>query len=147
MTNDPPKAPLAIRQFQIEDESAVIELWRRCDLLRPQNGPHKDILRKLMVQPELFLIAEMDGRVAGSAMCAYGGHRGFINYFGVDPEYQRRGIATALMREAEKMMRAMGCPKINLQVRASNKSVIDFYRSVGFELDDVVSMGKRLEKD
>jgi ribosomal protein S18 acetylase RimI-like enzyme len=49
------------------------------------------------------------------------------------------------MEEAERLLRKAGCPKINLQVRTSNAQVIEFYKSIGFKVDDVVSMGKRLE--
>jgi ribosomal protein S18 acetylase RimI-like enzyme len=78
-------------------------------------------------------------------MMGYEGHRGWINYLGVAPEYQRRGIARQIMEEAERLLRKAGCPKINLQVRTSNAQVIEFYKSIGFKVDDVVSMGKRLE--
>jgi ribosomal protein S18 acetylase RimI-like enzyme len=51
------------------------------------------------------------------------------------------------MQEAERLLREAGCPKINLQVRSSNAGVIEFYRRIGYLVDDVVSMGKRLESD
>ena len=138
---------MEIRAFQPGDEAAVIELWRRCELVRAVNDPHKDIARKMAVGAEMFLVAVVDGRIVGSVMCGYEGHRGWINYLGVDPEYQRRGIGRALMAEGEKMLRGAGCPKINLQVRTTNKGVIEFYRAIGFAVDDVISMGKRLERD
>ncbi len=78
---------------------------------------------------------------------AYEGHRGWINYLAVAPECQRRGIARQIMEEAERLLRQAGCPKINLQVRTANAQVIEFYKRIGFKIDDVVSMGKRLETD
>ena len=51
------------------------------------------------------------------------------------------------MREAERRLLAAGCPKINLQVRTSNQDAVDFYRHLGYHVDDVVSMGKRLIDD
>jgi ribosomal protein S18 acetylase RimI-like enzyme len=51
------------------------------------------------------------------------------------------------MAEVERIVRDRGCPKINLQVRTSNTGVIAFYKSIGFAIDDVTSMGKRLEFD
>jgi len=56
-------------------------------------------------------------------------------------------FARQLMAEAERLLRAAGCPKINLQVRSTNTEVIEFYKSIGYKIDDVVSMGKRLEAD
>ena len=140
-------ARLQIRPFKSEDEQAVVALWRQCDLVRPWNDPHRDIERKLLVRPELFLVGLLDGQIVASVMAGYEGHRGWLNYLAVAPEFQRRGFASAIVAEAERLLREAGCPKINLQVRTSNHAVIEFYRRIGFSLDDVVSMGKRLEHD
>ena len=136
-----------IRPFQPADEEPVIHLWRRCDLVRPQNDPGKDIARKQRVQPELFLVATDSDTIIASVMCGYEGHRGWINYLAVDPDHRLRGVGRALMAEAERVLRAAGCPKINLQVRSTNQAVIAFYRAIGFTIDEVTSMGKRLEQD
>jgi ribosomal protein S18 acetylase RimI-like enzyme len=141
------RVPMTIRSFQAIDEPAVIELWRRCNLTRAWNDPKKDIARKLKVRPDLFLVAEEEGAIVGTAMCGYEGHRGWISYLGVCPDHQRKGIGRALMAEAERRLRAEGCPKINLQVRTSNREVVAFYKAIGFAMDDVVSLGKRLEAD
>jgi ribosomal protein S18 acetylase RimI-like enzyme len=138
---------LQIRPFRPDNEAAVVELWLACKLVGPQNNPHKDIARKLRVNPEWFLVGEVDGKMVATCMVGYEGHRGWINYLAVAPEYQKRGIARQIMDEAERLLREAGCPKINLQVRAANAQVIEFYKRIGFKVDDVVSMGKRLETD
>jgi ribosomal protein S18 acetylase RimI-like enzyme len=138
---------MEIRPFQPEDEAAVISLWQRCDLVRPWNDPRKDIRRKLGVRPDLFLVGLLDGQVVACVVAGYEGHRGWLNYLAVAPEHQRHGLARAIVEEAERLLRAAGCPKINLQVRTSNRGVIDFYKRLGYSVDDVVSMGKRLEHD
>ena len=136
-----------IRPFQIEDETAVVALWRECDLVRSWNDPQKDIQRKLAVRPDLFLVGLVEGRLVACVMAGYEGHRGWLNYLAVAPEYRRQGLARALVDEAERLLRAAGCPKINLQVRATNAGVIEFYRRLGYVVDEVVSLGKRLERD
>lgn len=136
-----------IRPFQSADEDAVIALWRSCGLVVPQNNPARDIARKLKVNPEWFLVGELDGKVVGTCMAGYEGHRGWINYLAVHPEHQRQGSARELMQHAETLLRAAGCPKINLQVRSTNTAVIAFYESIGFAVDNVVSLGKRLKHD
>lgn len=136
-----------IRTFEPRDESAVVALWGRCGLLRPWNDPLKDIQRKLKVRPDLFLVGESEGAVIATAMAGYDGHRGWIYYLAVSPDHRRKGLGRQIMQAAEQRLRDAGCPKINLQVRSCNLEVIDFYRSIGFELDDVVSLGKRLELD
>lgn len=129
------------------DEAAVIDLWDRCGLLRPWNDPKRDIQRKLLVNPELFLVGLVENVVVATAMAGYEGHRGWINYLAVSPDCQRQGLGRAIMEAAEQCLRAIGCPKINLQVRTGNQQAIDFYRQLGFKIDDVVSLGKRLEHD
>lgn len=138
---------MEIRAFQLADEDAVIALWERCDLVRPWNDPRKDIRRKLKVHPDLFLVGVIDRQVVATAMVGYEGHRGWINYLAVEPEHQRKGLGRMMMEEAERRLRALGCPKINLQVRSSNRGVIEFYQRIGYSVDDVVSLGKRLEQD
>lgn len=141
------KDALTIRPYRPDDEAAVIALWSACGLVKPQNDPQRDIERKLKVNPEWFLVGEIDGAVVATCMAGYEGHRGWINYLAVTPSHQCRGLASQLVREAERLLRQAGCPKINLQIRTANTGVIDFYKTLGFGLDDVVSMGKRLESD
>lgn len=136
-----------IRQYHTNDEKDVIDLWSKCDLIVPQNNPKLDIERKLRVNPEWFLIGELEGKVIATCMAGYEGHRGWINYLAVDTEYRRQGYAARIMQEAERILRKAGCPKINLQVRTTNTGVIKFYKAIGYDIDDVVSMGKRLEYD
>jgi ribosomal protein S18 acetylase RimI-like enzyme len=136
-----------IRAFRIDDEEAVIALWRQCDLVRPWNDPRKDIARKRKVRPDLFLVGDSDGAIAATVMAGYEGHRGWINYIAVAPDRRRQGLGRAMMDEAERLLREAGCPKINLQIRRPNTEVIAFYAALGYGEDDVVSMGKRLEPD
>jgi ribosomal protein S18 acetylase RimI-like enzyme len=138
---------MQIRPFQLEDEEGVVSLWRRCDLVRPWNDPHKDIRRKLGVKPDWFLVGVLDGQIVACVMAGYEGHRGWLNYLAVDPKHQRHGLARAIITEAERLLREAGCPKISLQIRTSNHGVIECYRRLGYSTDDVVSMGKRLEHD
>ena len=136
-----------IRQYDVADRDDVIELWRQCGLVVPQNDPGRDIERKLRVNPEWFLVGQLEGHIIATCMAGYEGHRGWINYLAVAPRYRRRGFAAKLMREAERILRKAGCPKINLQIRTSNSDVIEFYKAIGYSIDEVVSMGKRLEQD
>jgi len=140
-------AQVLVRAFKESDEARVVELWTFAGLVRAWNDPKKDIARKLKVQRELFLVAELESVVVGVVMAGYDGHRGWINYLAVDIGQRRRGIGSALMRDAERRLRLLGCPKINLQVRAENSEVQAFYAALGFKNDPVASLGKRLEDD
>jgi ribosomal protein S18 acetylase RimI-like enzyme len=80
-------------------------------------------------------------------MGGYDGHRGWVNYLGVSPEYRKSGLGRDIMAAVEEKIRTMGCSKINLQIRASNVEAIEFYESIGYKIEDRVSMGKRMEED
>jgi ribosomal protein S18 acetylase RimI-like enzyme len=138
---------MQIRAFHPGDESAVVALWDECGLTRPWNDPRKDIARKLAVQPELFLVGLIDAGLMASLMAGYEGHRGWMNYLAVAPRFRGRGLARLLVAEVERLLLERGCPKVNLQVRATNLEAVAFYRRLGYAQDESISLGKRLIVD
>ncbi|HWY86047.1 MAG TPA: GNAT family acetyltransferase [Gemmataceae bacterium] len=139
------KEQLVIRSFTEADEDQVIQLWR--DVFPdnpPWNMPKADIARKLAVQRELFLVGDLNLRAIATVMAGFDGHRGWVHLVAVHPNYRRRGFGRAMMIEAEKKLREIGCTKINLQVRATNQEVVAFYETLGYAVEERVSMGKRL---
>ena len=133
-----------IRLFQDSDRTDVIDLWHRCNLVVEQNDPQRDIDNKLKFQSDLFFVGTVSNRIVATAMAGYDGHRGWIYYMAVDPDYQRRQIGRRMMEKAEAALKERGCPKINLQVRTSNRAVIAFYKRLGFSNDEVIGLGKKL---
>lgn len=135
-----------VTSYAAKHFTGVDALWREVFPDDPPwNRAEVAIPAKLAVQPELFLVA-LDGEaVVGSVMGGYDGHRGWIYALAVMPSHRRRGIASALMRVIEQRLAALGCGKLNLQVRASNSAVVAFYQALGFALEARVSMGKRLD--
>jgi ribosomal protein S18 acetylase RimI-like enzyme len=138
---------MQIRPFRPSDTEAVVALWHECDLTRPWNDPHRDIERKSAVQPDLFLVGTVDDEPIASLMAGYDGHRGWLNYLAVAPGHRGLGFARALVREAEVRLEALGCPKVNLQVRAGNDAALGFYEALGYEPDGSISMGRRIIPD
>jgi len=138
---------MEIRPFREQDEEELIRLWRACGLVVPWNDPAEDIRRKLRVRREWFLVGLLEGRIAASVMAGYDGHRGWVYYLAVDSARRRSGLGRRMMEEAERLLLAEGCPKINLQVRRSNAEAVGFYEGIGYAEDDVVSFGKRLIPD
>ena len=139
---------MIIRPYLESDESQVVALWREVfPNAPPLNQPEADIKRKLTVQRELLLVAVMNEQIVGTAMAGYDGHRGWVYYVAVKPENRRRGIGSALMRRVEAELARMGCPKLNLQVRDSNDQVAAFYKRLGYDVEERVSMSKRLQCD
>lgn len=138
---------MEIRVFRQEDFEEVITLWERCELLRPWNDPETDIERKVNHDASLFLVAEVGGEVVGSVMGGYDGHRGAAYYLGVHPEFRGRGIANALLNRLEKKLIARGCPKLMVMVREENELVQGMYERLGYEHQEVITLGKRLIED
>jgi len=136
-----------IRAYEELDQEQVIALWRECGLVVPQNNPEKDIARKLLVDRDLFIVGLEGNEIVASVMGGYEGHRGWINYLAVKPSVQRKGYGQQLMQAVETLIQAKGCPKINLQVRASNANVLAFYAAIGYGNDEVLGLGKRLKTD
>ena len=135
-----------IRQYRHSDENDVIELWRDVFPSAPaRNDPSKDIALKLTEQPELFLVAVVDGLLVGTAMAGFDGHRGWVYYVAVHSAYRRQVIGSALMSEVEAALAHHGCPKLNLQIRSSNAEVQAFYESIGYITEGRISMGKKLD--
>jgi len=136
-----------LRSYRPGDREALVSLWSICELTRPWNNPHRDIDRKLARDGDNLLVLEQGGQLIASVMVGYEGHRGWVNYLAVHPDHRRQGLGRLLMDVAERRLRDLGCAKLNLQVRASNETATEFYRQIGYTVDDVVSLGKRLEHD
>jgi ribosomal protein S18 acetylase RimI-like enzyme len=134
-----------IRTFHESDTEAVIALWHT---VFPDDPPHNDpttvIRQKLAVQRDVFLVALVGDHLVGTTLAGYDGHRGWLYKLAVLPGYRRLGIGTALVRHAEDALRALGCTKVNLQVRATNTGVVAFYKHLGYHVEERISMGKRL---
>lgn len=138
-------AETTVRAFQPDDGEAVIALWQEVlPSSQPWNDPLWVICRKLKAEDGLFFVAVQDGRIVGTVMSGYDGIRGWIYSLAVATNAQRHGIGRKLLAAAEQALLARGCPKVNLQVRATNHQVIDFYRRCGYDIEDRASLGKRL---
>jgi ribosomal protein S18 acetylase RimI-like enzyme len=137
---------LEVRAYRNQDHDAVVALWRRVFPNAPRrNDPLGDIRRKLEHQPELFLVACARGELAGTAMAGDDGHRGWLHRVAVAPHLQRRGIGRALLEHAERLLAERGCPKLNLQRRASAAEPVAFYQPLGFRVEERISLGKELD--
>jgi len=136
------------RPYKETDQLGVIELWQEAfPEMPPHNDPVADINRKLTVQRELFIIAEQDERIIGSAMAGFDGHRGWVYYVAVRANVRRKQVGKKLMNRIEADLAKAGCTKLNLQVRSDNKEVIEFYRTLGYAIEDRISMAKHLKMD
>ena len=136
---------VTIRPYRDSDHDAVVALWAICFPDDPPwNEPVGYIERKRRVQPELFWVALHGRRAIGTVVAGYDGVRGWIYHLAVDPSERRRGAARLLMNTAEEALEALGCVKVNLQVKENNLGVVAFYKALGYDIEKRVQMGKPL---
>jgi len=126
--------------------AGVDALWQKCFPDDPsRNRAAISVTDKMQFQPGLLFVAEIEGKVVGTAMAGYDGHRGWLYAVAVHPGQQRSGIGTLLVRRAEVALMTLGCRKINLQLRAENDRVSSFYHRLGYTAEARISMSKRLD--
>lgn len=134
---------MPIRLYDDADREGVLALWKA---VLPYDAPHNDgaasIDRKLRHADGLFWVATARGKIIGTVMAGYDGHRGWIYSLAVAPDHRGKGLGAKLLRVAEKTLVERGAPKINLQLIASNHAVVEFYRRAGYRVEERISMGK-----
>ena len=136
---------ITVRPYAPSDREAVITLWNSVFADDPPwNNPADIIDTKLTVQPELFLIALLDTNVVGTTLAGFDGVRGWLHHVATAPDHRGLGIAEKLIGHAENALAALGCRKVNLQVRADNKDVVKFYEKLGYGTEERISLGKLL---
>ncbi|WP_082551365.1 GNAT family acetyltransferase [Pseudorhodoferax sp. Leaf265] len=125
---------------------AVVDLWAVAfGSGIGHNEPRLSIDKKLAVNDGLFFVATVGGRVVGTTLAGYDGHRGWLYSVAVDPAFRRSKVGAELVRHAERALVSRGCMKVNLQVVGSNTGVVPFYESLGYLVEDRISMGRRVD--
>jgi ribosomal protein S18 acetylase RimI-like enzyme len=136
---------LDVRPYDEADESAVVALWSEVfAYTAPHNHPLNLVRQKRAYERGLFFVALADGQLVGTVMGGYDGHRGWIYSLAVSEAARRQGIGGQLMRRVEHELAEKGCQKINLQLLATNSATVDFYRRLGYAVEERISMGKLL---
>ncbi len=124
--------------------ATVIELWRRCDLVRPWNDPDGDIaFARRTPETEIF-VGVIEDAIVASVLCGNDGHRGWVYYLAVSPDRQRENFGRAMMTHAEDWLLALGVPKLELMIRETNDKVVRFYESLGYETEPRIIMSRWL---
>jgi len=138
---------MIIRTAQIHDTPAIVELWTETNLLRPWNKHERDIEQALSTETSTILVAEIENKLIGTIMAGYDGHRGWIYYLAIEPEYQGNGYGKQLVQAAEEWLKSRGAPKIHLLTRKGNEAVQKFYAKIGYGISDVTVMEKVIEEN
>ena len=142
------EATLTLRQFRFpEDYRAVYDLWARAGPgihLRPSDEP-EEIEKKLRRDPDLFIVAELGGRIVGAVLGGFDGRRGMMYHLAVEASLRERGIGEALTRALEERLRAKGCLRYYLLVTPDNEEAIRFYERRGWERLELFVYAKNLD--
>ncbi len=123
----------------------AIRLWQDCGLTRSWNDPREDLDRAVRGPASTVLACVQDGRLVGTAMVGHDGHRGWVYYLAVRDDVRRSGVGRELMAACEQWTAARGVPKLQLMVRTGNEPVLAFYERLGYTVNEVVVLGRRLD--
>ena len=134
---------ITFRPIDASDIAAVIALWTECGLIRPWNDARRDIDFARGKESSDILVGIADGRLASSVMVGHDGHRGWLYYLAVGQAFQGKGWGKATVRAAEAWLKERGIWAVNLNIRTENAKVRAFYAAIGYELRDVITMGRR----
>ena len=141
------KSKLALRQFQYpQDYPQVLALWENAGPgihVRRSDQP-AEIEKKLQRDPDLFLVAELNGLIIGSVVGGFDGRRGIVYHLAVAEAYRQQGLGGALMDELERRMADKGCIRCYLLVTKDNGAAMRFYEQTGWEQMDLHIYGKDL---
>jgi ribosomal protein S18 acetylase RimI-like enzyme len=135
---------MEISELTPDQSHAAAALWEETGLVRAWNDPHADIAAALACPTSTILAAREDGRIVGTVMAGYDGHRGWLYYVAVSAAHRGTGLGRALVEAAEQWLAAQGARVIRLMVRGENKAVTAFYEALGYEDGEMIVMGKRL---
>lgn len=134
--------PIKIREFHYpEDYSHVVNIWERIEkgVRIGMSDTPKEIEKKLLRDPDLFLVAESKGTLIGTVIGGFDGRRGYIYHLAISSEFRGKGIGSRLVSEVEMRLRAKGCIRCHLLVNNNNDEARSFYDSKGWRpLDDTV---------
>ena len=150
MDEEPPQNDflISIRVFNYPDDYAsVYELWKISGSgiqLRKSDEP-EEIQKKIQRDPDLFLVAEVNGEIIGSVLGGFDGRRGMVYHLAVIPAYRNQGVGSALMRMLEKKLREKGCLRTYMLVTKDNQEAIRFYENHGWKQMELYILGKNLE--
>jgi ribosomal protein S18 acetylase RimI-like enzyme len=137
-----------LREFQYpEDYPAARFLWDNAGPgihVRRSDEP-AEIQKKLQCDPDLFLVAESQGRLIGTVIGGFDGRRGMIYHLAVEAEFRQQGIGSLLMDEVEKRLKEKGCLRCYLMVAEGNDEAMRYYEKRRWErMDTILTYGKEL---
>jgi GNAT superfamily N-acetyltransferase len=137
---------MEIKRLTINDYEKLVNLWLRAGLPFKPKGrdSRKAIEMQIQANPDFFLGAFDGDRLVGAVIASSDMRKGWINRLAVDPDYKRRGIAKALIAEAEKTLRKRGIQIFCALIEDYNKESRELFKKCGYvEHHDILYFSKR----
>ena len=137
---------ISVRVMRYEDLEDMIEIDTRVlGRTRPEYWQMKvELVEKRSMAS---LVAEVDGRVVGFVLGDASGWEygvpesiGIIDTIGVLPEYQKKGVARALMNEMTANLKKVGVEKIYTMVDWRSWDLLKFFNSLGFRKGEMINL-------
>jgi ribosomal protein S18 acetylase RimI-like enzyme len=129
-------AQARIRTARAEDVEEVLALWERTRSATIAVADTRDALLAVIAAPAgEVLLAEADGQIVGTLIATFDGWRGNMYRLATAPEYRRRGIATALVTEAHRLLALAGARRISALVVGGERDAVRFWDAAGYTHD------------
>ena len=134
------------REFRIGDYDAAIALWSCEEGIEICEGDSREEMAEYLERnPGLSRVAEVDGQIAGVALCGHDGRRGWIYHLAVSPVHRRKKIGQQLVDSCLDGLRKAGLKRAIILVAGDNPGGHDFWLRNGFEdIDGAIAMTREL---
>lgn len=138
---------MEIRYLTIEDYDEMVKLWLDSGLntvrLKGRDS-RESIERQMKMFPKGFIGAFEDDKLVGVVVVTHDGRKGWINRLAVHPSYRRRGVATKLIEEAEKVLREIGINIFCALIEDWNEASMRLFEKCGYKKhSDIIYFSKR----
>lgn len=131
-------ADFTIREARPEDLDAVLRLWASIDRHTGLADRREYLETFVAFSPDLFLVAEAEGRIVGTIIGGWDGWRANIARLATDPRLRRRGIAEALVREIERRLVGKGARRIYALVDKRSPPAVPFWEAAGYAVNEKI---------
>ncbi len=125
-----------IRRAGPGDVHDIAQLWERAGLPASSRGFRNEIARLRRRDPELVLIALMDGELAGAIAGSYDGRTAMVSRLAVDATARRHGVGGRLVEALCSQLADLGAGADELIVLDDSDTADAFWTSLGFRRGD-----------
>jgi len=133
---------MIITKYKDIYRTGLISLWENSFPNNPNHDEPNFMIDSKLKIDDLIFIALDNEQIIGSCMAGYDGHRGYLYSVAVSKEIRKGGVGKKLVSHAIEELKNLGCLKVNLHIRPTNTEVIEFYKSLGFHIEERTCMGK-----